>query len=235
MRLDKYLSEAGIGSRSEVKKIITKGHVTINDLMVKDSKTNIHETDVIKVLGNIVTYEEFVYYMLNKPKGVISASKDEVEQTTRQLITDYKKNDLFNVGRLDKDTEGILLLTNDGLLSHQLLSPKYHVEKTYLVDFRGDFLETYITYFETGLTLKDGTVCMPAKISLVSDTKALLTIREGKYHQVKRMFASLNMGVTGLKRVSFGPLKLDSNLASGEYRKLTPVEIQELRDIILKK
>lgn len=235
MRLDKYLSEAGIGSRSEVKKIISKGHVTVNDLMVKDSKTNIHETDVIKVLGNIVTYEEFVYYMLNKPKGVISASKDEVDQTTRQLITDYKKNDLFNVGRLDKDTEGILLLTNDGLLSHQLLSPKYHVEKTYLVDFRGDFLETYITYFETGLTLKDGTVCMPAKISLVSDTKALLTIREGKYHQVKRMFASLNMGVTGLKRVSFGPLKLDSNLASGEYRKLTPVEIQELRDIILKK
>lgn len=232
MRLDKYLSDAGIGSRGEVKKIISKGHVTINDLIVKDSKINIFETDVIKVLGNIVTYETLVYYMLNKPKGVVSASKDEIAQTTRQLITDYKKDDLFNVGRLDKDTEGIILLTNDGLLSHQLLSPKYHVEKTYLVDFRGDFLETYITYFETGLTLSDGTVCKPAKIALISEHQALLTIHEGKYHQVKRMFASLNMGVTGLKRVSFGPLKLDSNLASGDYRKLTPLEIQQLRDII---
>jgi 16S rRNA pseudouridine516 synthase len=232
MRLDKYLSDAGIGSRSEVKKIISKGYVTINDLIVKDSKINIFETDVIKVLGNIVTYETLVYYMLNKPKGVVSASKDEVDQTTRQLITDYQKNDLFNVGRLDKDTEGIILLTNDGLLSHQLLSPKYHVEKTYLVDFRGDFLETYITYFETGLTLSDGTVCKPAKIALINDHQALLTIHEGKYHQVKRMFGSLNMGVTGLKRVSFGPLKLDSNLASGDYRKLTPLEIQQLRDFI---
>ena len=235
MRLDKYLSDAGIGSRSEVKKIISKGHVTINDLIVKDSKINIFETDVIKVLGNIVTYEVLVYYMLNKPKGVVSASKDEVDQTTRQLITDYKKDDLFNVGRLDKDTEGIILLTNDGLLSHQLLSPKYHVEKTYLVDFRGDFLETYITYFETGLTLKDGTVCMPAKIELINDHQALLTISEGKYHQVKRMFGALNMGVTRLKRVSFGPLQLDSNLVSGAYRKLTPLEIQELRAVILKK
>jgi len=232
MRLDKYLSDAGIGSRSEAKKIISKGYVTINDLIVKDSKINIFETDVIKVLGNIVTYETLVYYMLNKPKGVVSASKDEVGQTTRQLITDYQKNDLFNVGRLDKDTEGIILLTNDGLLSHQLLSPKYHVEKTYLVDFRGDFLETYITYFETGLTLSDGTVYKPAKIALINDHQALLTIHEGKYHQVKRMFGSLNMGVTGLKRVSFGPLKLDSNLASGDYRKLTPLEIQQLRDII---
>jgi len=229
MRLDKYLSEAGIGSRSEVKKIISKGHVTINDLLVKDSKINILESDVIKVLGNIVTYEKFVYYMLNKPKGVVSASKDEVNQTTRQLITDYKKDDLFNVGRLDKDTEGILLLTNDGLLSHQLLSPKYHVEKTYHVEFRGDFLKTYCSSFETGIILNDGTVCKPAKISLINDHQALLTISEGKYHQVKRMFGSLNMGVTGLKRVSFGPLKLDSSLASGEYRKLTPSEIQKLR------
>ena len=235
MRLDKYLSDAGIGSRSEVKKIIAKGQVTINDLIVKDSKINILTTDVIRVLGTIVTYEELVYYMLNKPKGVVSASKDEVVQTTRQLITDYKKDDLFNVGRLDKDTEGILLLTNDGLLSHQLLSPKYHVEKTYLVDFRGDFLETYIAYFETGLTLKDGTVCRPAKIELINDHQAFLTISEGKYHQVKRMFGALNMGVTRLKRVSFGPLQLDSNLVSGAYRKLTPLEIQELRAVILKK
>lgn len=235
MRLDKYLSEAGSGSRSEVKKIISKGLVTINDIIIKDAKTNVTETDIIKVSGNLVNYEQFVYYMLNKPQGVISASKDEIDKTTRDLISEYSKDDLFNVGRLDKDTEGIILLTNDGLLSHQLLSPKYHVDKTYLVQFRGQFLESYKSQFEAGLVLKDGSICLPAKLTLLSTNEALLTLKEGKYHQVKRMFGSLNMRVTNLKRITFGPLKLDPSLQPGQYRKLTLSEINKLQEVVMKK
>ncbi len=235
MRLDKYLSEAGSGSRSEVKKIISKGLVTINDIIIKEAKTNVTETDIIKVSGNLVTYDQFVYYMLNKPQGVISASKDEIDKTTRDLIIEYTKDDLFNVGRLDKDTEGIILLTNDGLLSHQLLSPKYHVDKMYLVQFRGQFLESYKSQFESGLVLKDGSICLPAKLTLLSNDEALLTLKEGKYHQVKRMFGSLNMRVTNLKRITFGPLKLDPSLQPGQYRKLTLSEINKLQEVVMKK
>lgn len=233
MRLDKYLAHAGYGTRSEVKKIIQKGLVEVNGVVIKkdDQKINEIEDDII-VAGELSSYTKHVYLMLHKPAGVISSNYDPVHKTTKDLIKGYEHYPTFPVGRLDLDTEGLLIITNDGLLAHQLLSPRYHVDKTYYVEFSGDYKQIYTQLFETGVTLEDGYLCMPSQIELLSSNQALLTIKEGKYHQVKRMFMVLGMTVTYLKRVSFGPIKLDETLPKGSFRPLTEAEIEALKKVV---
>jgi 16S rRNA pseudouridine516 synthase len=177
-----------------------------------------------------VTYEEFVYYMLSKPAGIISASDDDREPTVVDLISEPKRRDLFPVGRLDRDTEGLLLITNDGALSHRLLSPKSHVDKVYFVRAAGLLDDSHVEAFRSGLVLPDGLECLPAELRILSVSadedisEAEVTIQEGKFHQVKRMFAAVGSEVLYLKRMSMGPLRLDPSLAPGEYRRLTADE-----------
>lgn len=233
MRLDKYLSHAGYGTRSEVKALIKQGLVSVNDVVIyKDDKKIDEANDEIIIDGTKSDYQKFVYIMLNKPNGYISSNFDHYHKTTKDLIKDFDHFKTFPVGRLDIDTEGLLILSNDGLLAHQLLSPKYHVDKTYYVEFRGDFKEIYYTLFETGITIDDGYTCMPSKIVLTGEKQAHLTIKEGKFHQVKRMFLALDMEVTYLKRVTFGPITLDETLEKGTYRLLSDLEIEALRQAV---
>lgn len=234
MRLDKYLAHSGFGTRNEVKALILDGKVTVNGQVVKKSDIKVNESkDQIKISGIQSNYQKYVYLMLHKPAGYISANKDNMHKVTKDLIVGYEHIETFPVGRLDIDTEGLLIITNDGLLSHQLLSPRYHVDKTYYVIFNGTYYETYTQIFETGVTLDDGYVCMPSKIKLINEHEALLTIKEGKYHQVKRMFEALSMKVTYLKRVSFGPIELDEKLEKGHFRPLTDKEVELLKQIVL--
>lgn len=234
MRLDKYLAHAGYGTRSEVKKIIQKGLVEVNGVIIKKDDQKIdEENDEIIVSGEKSTYIKHIYLMLHKPAGVISSNYDPNHKTTKDLIKGYEHYPTFPVGRLDLDTEGLLIITNDGLLAHQLLSPRYHVDKTYYVEFSGEYQSIYTSLFETGVTLEDGYLCMPSRIELLEPQKALLTIKEGKYHQVKRMFMVLGMTVTYLKRVSFGPIALDESLLKGQFRPLTEVEVEALKKVVL--
>ncbi len=234
MRLDKYLSDMGAGTRSELKKEIRKGGAVVDGKVVKDPGYSVSSSSSVIFRGTSVAYEEFVYYMLNKPAGIISASEDDREPTVVDLIDEPKRRDLFPVGRLDRDTEGLLLITNDGALSHRLLSPKHHVDKVYYVKVSGILSESDIELFRDGLVLTDGLECLPADLEIlsVSDdeyaSEALITIREGKFHQVKRMFSSIGAEVSYLKRLSMGPLVLDPDLAPGEYRRLTPDELASL-------
>lgn len=234
MRLDKYLSDMGAGTRSELKKDIRKGCVSVDGIIVKDPGFNVSPSSHVIFKGHPVAYDEFVYYMLNKPEGVISASDDVREPTVIDLISEPKRKDLFPVGRLDRDTEGLLLITNDGALAHRLLSPKHHVDKVYYVKVSGILNDSDIELFRDGLVLPDGLQCLPADLKLLSasdeeyTTEAEITIREGKFHQVKRMFAAVGAEVVYLKRLSMGPLSLDPGLAPGEYRRLTPEEMAAL-------
>ena len=234
MRLDKYLADMGAGTRSELKKEIRKCGVSVDGEIVKDPGHSVDASSHIVFRGAAVTYDEFEYYMLNKPAGVISASEDDKEATVIDLIAEPKRKDLFPVGRLDRDTEGLLLITNDGALAHRLLSPKHHVDKTYYAEVSGILTNSDIDLFRDGLVLTDGLECLPAdlKILSVSDdeytSRAEITICEGKFHQVKRMFSSVGAEVIYLKRLSMGPLALDPELAPGEYRRLTPGEMAAL-------
>ena len=234
MRLDKYLSDMGAGTRSELKKEIRKGGVSIDGEIVKDPSHSVDASSRVIFRGAVIAYDEFEYYMLNKPAGVISASEDAMESTVTDLIAEPKRRDLFPVGRLDRDTEGLLLITNDGALAHRLLSPKHHVDKTYFVVVSGLLNDSDVELFEQGLVLSDGLECLPAdlKILSVSDeeytSEAEITIREGKYHQVKRMFSSVGAEVLYLKRLSMGALTLDPDLAPGEYRRLSREEMAAL-------
>ncbi len=234
MRLDKYLSDMGAGTRSELKKEIRKSGASVDGVVVKDPGCSVSPASRIIFRGAVVGYDEFEYYMLNKPAGVISASEDDREPTVVDLIDEPKRRDLFPVGRLDRDTEGLLLITNDGALSHRLLSPKHHVDKVYYVKASGILDESDVELFGQGLVLTDGLECLPAdlKILSVSDeeytTEAEITIREGKFHQVKRMFSSVGAEVIYLKRLSMGPLVLDPELSPGEYRRLTSDEMASL-------
>ncbi len=234
MRLDKYLSDMGVGTRSELKKDIRKGGVSVDGEIIKDPGRSVSAASRVVFKGHEIVYEEFVYYMLNKPAGIISASEDDSEDTVIDLIPEPKRRDLFPVGRLDRDTEGLLLITNDGALAHRLLSPKHHVDKTYYVEVSGILNESDVDLFEQGLVLSDGLECLPAdlKILSVSDddyaSAAEITIREGKFHQVKRMFSSVGAEVTYLKRISMGPISLDPELEPGECRRLTAGELAAL-------
>ncbi len=231
MRLDKYLTNQGIGSRSQVKALIKSKKVFVNNVLENKPERHIDENnDIVSLDGVNLEYNRFYYYMLNKPPGVLTAVKDNNCKTVMDIMDVTPKEGLFPVGRLDKDTEGLLLITNDGELSHNLLSPKKHVNKTYYVELNGELIDSDIDLFAKGLDIGEKNITKPAKLEILSDSnKAYITITEGKYHQVKRMFQAIGLTVTFLKRISMGSLTLDKNLKSGEYRKLTKEEISNLK------
>ncbi|MCI1592151.1 pseudouridine synthase [Heyndrickxia oleronia] len=233
MRLDKFLANAGLGSRKEVKKVLKDGVVFVNNQLTKDSKIHINpKSDEITVRGEKIIYREFIYLMMNKPPGVISATEDVNEETVVDLLKiEDAIMEPFPVGRLDKDTEGLLLLTNDGKLAHRLLSPKNHVPKTYFAVIQGEVTEKDVEAFRNGVILEDGYHTKPGilkilKSGLRSDIE--LTITEGKFHQVKRMFEAVDKKVIYLKRIEMGPLQLDESLELGDYRELSNEEVQLL-------
>lgn len=229
MRLDKFLCDNNIGTRSQVKESIKKGQVTVNGQTVKKPDSKVNEgTDTITFQGQEVHYRKYVYYMLNKPEGVVSATNDNTAPTVVSLLAVPEQKDLFPVGRLDKDTTGLLLLTNDGALAHDLLSPKKHVDKTYLVKPEKQLSEEDIHRLESGLDIGDDKPTAPAKAELTENGELLLTIHEGRFHQVKRMLQALDNQVLALERVRFGPLSLDPSLPRGKYRALTEAEIVAL-------
>ena len=237
MRLDKYLADMGEGTRQEVKKYIRRGSVTVNGEQVRSPERKVDERDQVCLDGRKVSYVAEEYFMLNKPAGVVSATEDKRDRTVLDLIQYKKRKDLFPVGRLDKDTEGLLLITNDGALSHRLLSPRHHVDKTYYVEVQGHVTEENRAAFQRGVNIgteEEPLVTMPARLEILEAGQSLsrvrLTIREGKFHQVKRMFLSQGMEVTYLKRESMGSLRLDDSLAPGEYRPLTEHEIKRLKE-----
>jgi len=232
IRLDKFLADMGIGTRTEVKRLIRQGKVEVDGIIIKspDFKVN-EELQQICYNGQPVTYESYEYFMLNKPAGVISATTDAKERTVVDLIDSKKRKDLFPVGRLDKDTEGLLLITNDGELAHRLLSPRKHVDKVYFAKVEGVVTEDDIIKFRNGLDIGDGEFAKPSELKiLVSDkiSEIELTIQEGKFHQVKRMFEAVDKKVIYLKRLSMGILKLDEGLKVGEYRRLSKEELDDL-------
>lgn len=225
IRLDKFLCEAGAGSRSEVKLLIKKGRVTINGAVAKAPETKVDEkSDQVALDAQPLSYEKFVYYMLHKPAGVVTATRDNHEKTVMELLKDAPGKDLFPAGRLDKDTEGLLLITNDGALSHRLLSPAKHVDKTYLVRTKAPVTDEMRRRLEEGVDIGDEKPTLPAKTELTEDGGLLLTVTEGRFHQVKRMLSAVGNEVVYLKRLSMGPLVLDGALSKGEYRALTPEE-----------
>lgn len=229
IRLDKYLADAGIGSRSQVKQYIKKGIVTINGIVPKSGDIKIQpEQDIVEYQGTVVHRDTFVYYMLNKPAGTVSATTDSDCQTVISLIDDPTHADLFPVGRLDKDTEGLLLITNDGELAHRLLSPRKHVDKTYYVEVDTIIPESAVQQFQEGIDIGEPKKTLPAKLELLSPTTAHLTIQEGKFHQVKRMFQAVGCQVIYLKRIRMGTLVLDHTLPVGASRKLTKDELNAL-------
>ena len=232
IRLDKYLADMSIGTRTEVKKLIRQGKVAVDGLIVKNPDIKVDtDTQNVTCNGIAVTYETYEYYMLNKPAGVISATSDKTEKTVLDLIDSKKRKDLFPVGRLDKDTEGLLLITNDGELAHRLLSPKKHVDKLYYARVEGFVGMEDIDAFAKGLDIGDGEYTKPAKLVILksdSISEIELTIQEGKFHQVKRMFEAVGKKVIYLKRLEMGTLKLDEGLALGEYRPLTQKELEDL-------
>ncbi len=229
MRLDKFLCENNIGTRSQVKDAIRKGMVTINGTVAKKPEEKIEENkDIIAFRGQELQYQKYVYYMLNKPEGVVSATNDNTAPTVLDLLPAQDKKDLFPVGRLDKDTTGLLLLTNDGALAHDLLSPKKHVDKTYLVQPDHPLSEEDIHRLEEGLDIGDDKPTAPAKVGITPDGNLLLTIHEGRFHQVKRMLQAVGNQVCALERVSFGPLSLDPSLPRGAHRALKEEEIRAL-------
>ena len=230
MRLDKLLAHMDYGSRKEVKELIRKGYVLVNGNVIKDDDFKVDEiNDEINILDSEIKYEEFIYIMLNKPEGYVSATYDYSKPIVLDLIDDYKKRNLFPVGRLDIDTHGLLLITNDGNLAHRMLSPKSHVDKKYYLKYDGKYNESFIQKFNDGITLDDGYKCMPAEFIDLGDNEAYIIIREGKFHQVKRMMEAVGCNVTFLKRISFGNLVLDESLKEGKWRHLTNEEIESLK------
>ena len=232
MRLDKFLCELGIGTRSEVKNKIKNGLVQVEGVnkVTPEYKLDI-EKDKVYYNGSLLQYAEFEYYMLNKPAGCVSATSDNLHKTVLELIDTKVRKDLFPVGRLDIDTEGLLLITNDGALAHQLLSPKKHVDKTYYAEIEGMITNEDVVAFKEGLDIGENTLTLPAKLVILESgtiSKIEVTIQEGKYHQVKRMFEAVGKRVVYLKRLSMGTLTLDETLKPGEYRHLTPEEIEHL-------
>ena len=234
-RIDKILSNLGYGSRSELKKLCKNGLVKVNGKVINNPGVQVDvENDEILFDGEKVVYKEFIYLMLNKPDGYISATFDKRDPIVLDLID---KEDLifepFPVGRLDKDTEGLLVLTNDGQLAHRVLSPKKHVPKTYYAKVEGVVTEEDVKAFAEGVTLDDGYETMPAELEILKSdeiSEIELTIHEGKFHQVKRMFESVGKKVVYLKRLSMGKLKLDEGLALGEYRELTEEEVKMIEE-----
>lgn len=233
MRLDKYLCETGFGTRSQVKDLLKKGQVMVNGEVVKKPELKINETtDQILCQGKKASYQKNIYLMLHKPAGVVSATEDNREKTVLDLVRpEDRKNGLFPVGRLDKDTEGLLLLTDDGELAHQLLSPKKHVDKTYYAKIDGQVTEEHVKQFREGLNIGDEKKTLPAVLTILLSgpvSEIEVTIHEGRFHQIKRMFEAVGCKVTYLKRLSMGSLVLDETLPPEEYRPLTEAELEGL-------
>ena len=250
LRLDKYLADIGIGTRSEVKKLLKAGLIQVNDKKIKDPSFKVNpESDQVVYNGDKLTYQEFHYYLLNKPAGCVSATKDGLSPTVIEFLKGEPTRDLFPVGRLDKDTEGLLLITNDGMLAHNLLSPKKHVDKTYIAYVDKALDDEQLSLFKTGLDIGDETPTLPAEIVEPSEQEITenlekasvdkenlnyssvykVILKEGRYHQVKRMFEYFGSKVVYLKRLSMGTLHLDSQLLPGHFRPLTSEEILSLK------
>ena len=229
MRIDKFLANMGVGTRTEVKQLLKKGNVTVNDKKEKSPKTQINpDTDTVSVNETQIQYIDKIYLMLNKPQGYLSSTEDNNLQTVIDLVEEFRYLELFPVGRLDKDTEGLLLITNDGQFNHQLMSPTKHVSKTYEVISEKTITKNDIESFKTGIELNEG-LAKPAQLVEGDEkNKSFVTIYEGRYHQVKRMFHAIDNEVLALKRISIGDLKLDSALAPGEYRHLTQQDFKQL-------
>jgi len=227
-RLDKFLTDAGVCSRSQVKLLLKQGRVEVDGIKVKDgSAKRDYGAVLVTVDGETIRYEEFRYYLLNKPAGCVSATKDNLNDTVVELLQGVNTKDLFPVGRLDKDTEGLLLITNDGKLAHDLLSPKKHVKKCYFARLDGRLSEEDKVVIESGIDIGDDTPCLPAEIVYEGSSQdcVKIYITEGRYHQVKRMFAARGLTVTYLKRLSMGELILPDDLASGKFMKITKDQV----------
>ena len=229
------LANLGFGSRKEVKQLLKSGAVKIDDVIVKDAKQHVDTAkQVVTLNGEVIEYREFIYLMMNKPQGVLSATEDSVGETVIDLLElEDQVYEPFPVGRLDKDTEGLLLITNDGQLSHKLLSPKKHVPKTYFAVIDQEVTDEDVKDFAEGVTLDDGYETKPGKLKILKSgirSDIELTITEGKFHQVKRMFEAVGKKVIYLKRISMGPLPLDETLELGEYRELTDEEVELLKE-----
>lgn len=230
-RLDKLIASQGLLSRNDVKNMIKRGEVSVNDIIVKDSSLKVSYEDYIRIKGQPLLQTEFTYIMLNKPKGVVSASEDKRDKTVVDILPDeLKRKNLFPAGRLDKDTTGFSLITDDGDFAHRILSPSRHVEKTYIAKVSDKInADNAGKAFENGIVLGDGTVLLSAQLELVEDSDNQVfkvIIKEGKYHQIKRMFASLGTNVIELKRIAIGGLALDSSLREGEARIITEDELK---------
>jgi 16S rRNA pseudouridine516 synthase len=239
MRIDKMLASLGYGSRKEVKQLLKSSAVKVDDVVVKDAKQHVDpDKQTVTLNGEVIKYKEFIYLMMNKPQGVLSATEDSSCETVIDLLElEDQVYEPFPVGRLDKDTEGLLLITNDGQLAHRLLSPKKHVPKTYFAVIDGEVTAEDIDAFANGVTLDDGYETKPGELKILKSgirSDIELTITEGKFHQVKRMFEAVGKSVVYLQRISMGPLPLDETLGLGEYRELTDEEVESLREYHIK-
>ncbi|MDQ1001160.1 16S rRNA pseudouridine516 synthase [Neobacillus niacini] len=239
MRIDKMLANLGYGSRKEVKQLLKSGAVKVDDVVVKDPKQHVDTNkQSVTLNGEVIEYKEFIYLMMNKPQGVLSATEDSAQETVIDLLElEDQVYEPFPVGRLDKDTEGLLLITNDGQLAHRLLSPKKHVPKTYFAVIDREVTDEDVKAFAEGVTLDDGYETKPGELKILKSgirSDIELTITEGKFHQVKRMFEAVGKKVVYLKRISMGPLLLDETLELGEYRELMDDEIEMLRNYQVK-
>lgn len=231
IRLDKFLSERNIGTRSQVKELLKKGQICVNKAVIKDGAYKLDENaDRVTYQGKELPASRYRYYLLNKPAGVVTATRDSLSETVMDLLQVEGKAELFPVGRLDKDTEGLLLITNDGELAHKLLSPKKHVAKTYFVKLKEELTKEAEDGLTEGLHIGDEKKTLPAKVERVSSHEMLLTITEGRFHQVKRMAEAVQNEVLYLKRLRMGALRLDEALKPGEYRALTEQEIEKLKE-----
>ena len=226
--MDKYLAHANLGTRKEVKALIRQSRIKVNGCVVKKEDLKINEAeDIILFDDQRIIYQKYVYYMLNKPQGVVSATTDRKDKTVLDCFDIPLRDDVFPIGRLDKDTEGLLLISNDGALAHRLLSLRYHVDKKYYVQCANEVTEEMLSKLGQVIELKDE-IYQPGRAEWISSKEIYLTIQEGKYHQVKRMLHHVGNEVVYLKRVAFGPLKLDARLKAGEWRSLSEDEIKEL-------
>lgn len=232
MRLDKYLAETAQCTRSEAKALLAKGRVTVNGAVCRKGDTQLKEADAVAVDGKALAYRQFVYLMLNKPEGVVSASRDKKDTTVVDLVAaDFPRRELFPAGRLDKTSTGFVLLTDDGALAHDILSPAHHVEKQYVVTLDTPLTDAMRRGFAAGVTLTDGETMAPAGVEPLTDDglTVQVTLRQGVYHQIKRMFGVFDAGVNALHRESIGGVVLDPALAPGQWRELTAAEVERLR------
>ena len=232
MRLDKYLAETAQCTRSEAKALLAKGRVTVNGAVCKKGDTQLKEADAVAVDGKALAYRQFVYLMLNKPEGVVSASRDKKDTTVVDLVAaNFPRRELFPAGRLDKTSTGFVLLTDDGALAHDILSPAHHVEKQYVVTLDTALTDAMRRGFAEGVTLADGETMAPAGVEPLTDDglTVRVTLRQGVYHQIKRMFGVYDAGVNALHRESIGGVALDAALAPGQWRELTEEEVEKLR------